>query len=161
MKNSISPFSIQILKKNVTLIFLLVSIIMSCEPTEPRPSKTDQLCSGTWKLIDMQAKVNASFVSAYGNLPACFKDNIYSFKKEGTYEVAEGVTKCNVNDPDILEKGTWKFATNETEFITQSDAGVNTTYTIEVFDGTTLTGITELDLGAGQKATVKFIFKNQ
>lgn len=40
----------------------------------------------------------------------CEKDNIISFLANGTFSVSEGPTKCDPNDPDVTDIGTWSLS---------------------------------------------------
>ena len=55
-------------------------------------------------------------------LEACNLDDLYRYKKGGTYEVWEGASKCNSSDPDMVDDGTWAFATNETQIVVDGEA---------------------------------------
>jgi hypothetical protein len=46
----------------------------------------------------------------------CDKDDVYSFKTDGTFTKEEGATKCNSNDPTIIGSGTWTLSSDENTF---------------------------------------------
>lgn len=96
------------------LFFLAISsfIFISCsnkETTPPPKSKTELLTQNSWKFSS--ATANGSDASGY--LQTCQKDNIYTFAAAGTGTIDEGLTKCNVSDPQTTPL-TWNFASNET-----------------------------------------------
>lgn len=62
-------------------------------------------------------------------LNACFLDNIYKWNTDYSYKIDEGATKCNANDPQILESGTWAWSNNETQLSLTTDDG---TYTVNI-----------------------------
>jgi hypothetical protein len=43
---------------------------------------------------------------------------LYVFVSNGNYTLEEGATKCNASDPQIYERGTWRFLNNETQLET-------------------------------------------
>jgi hypothetical protein len=104
------------MKKQIRLLFVLVAanffIFSSCHKTDTPPApktKTQLLTQATWKF----KSATAGGSDASGYLLACQKDNIYTFLAAGTGTVDEGLTKCNVADPQTTSL-TWNFATNET-----------------------------------------------
>ena len=87
----------------------------------------DLLTSGQWKLvsftltppvdIDSDGDLDAD---AYVLMDACGKDDLFSFKADGKYEINEGATKCDPLDPQI-EVLDWSFANEEQELIIDGD----------------------------------------
>lgn len=114
-------------------------------------SKTELLTTGSWK-------VTASVTDNDGNgtyetnefalFPACFVDNIFTFKTNGQLELDEGPTKCDVMDPQI-ETVAWQFTNNEMNITVDSD-----TYDITELNTTTFK-IKE-NLSGGRSSVVTF-----
>ena len=114
-------------------------------------SKTELLTTGSWK-------VTASVTDNDGNgtyetnefalFPACFVDNIFTFKTNGQLELDEGPTKCDVMDPQI-ETVAWQFTNNEMNIMVDSD-----TYDITELNTTTFK-IKE-NLSGGRSSVVTF-----
>jgi hypothetical protein len=105
------------MKKQLQLLVVLISanffIFSSCnKSTDPPPApktKTQLLAQGTWKF----KSATASGTDISSSLQTCQKDNVLTFTTAGTGTVDEGLTKCNVADPQTSPL-TWNFASNET-----------------------------------------------
>lgn len=89
--------------KNFLLIMAVCVVgFVSCKKDDS-PSDTDLLVQSAWKIdvigadFDKNGSIDQTITS---QLPACFLDNSFTFKKDGTGVVAEGATKCNTTDPD-------------------------------------------------------------
>jgi hypothetical protein len=67
------------------------------------------------------------------NAAQCQKDDITVFKANMTYEENEGATKCDNDDPQVFDEGTWSFKDNETKIVKD---GIE--ITITQLDNTTL-----------------------
>lgn len=93
--------------------------------TPPTTSKATLLTSADWGIAGVQYKaVSASvWTDYYATMKPCEKDNRVVFRANGSYESNEGLTKCNPNDPQITETGTWSFSTNETILVVQATNG--------------------------------------
>ena len=105
------------MKKQIQLLFVLIAanffIFSSCNKTDNPPpvpkTKTQLLTQGTWKFKG----ATASGADISSSLQTCQKDNVITFVSAGTGTIDEGLTKCNVADPQTSSL-TWNFATNET-----------------------------------------------
>ena len=78
-------------------------------------TKTD-LLTGSWNLTD--AVLGGTNV--FANIAACSKDNVFTFLANGSTTIDEGPTKCNAANPQTTS-GTWRWATNETELIINTE----------------------------------------
>lgn len=78
------------------------------------PTKTE-LLSRTWKMTALKATVEGQTLNYMDSVAACVNDNLYIFINNGTYRSEEGATKCNADDPVVLESGTWQFTSNESQ----------------------------------------------
>jgi hypothetical protein len=69
-------------------------------PTPSTPTKTPkELLVGTWK-------IESSVSNGANTLPDCSKDNLITFKADGTYTSDQGTVKCDPSDPQN-DNGTW------------------------------------------------------
>jgi hypothetical protein len=95
----------------VAVFALALAIFSSCNKDDsPIPKTNTQLLTqGTWKF--KSATVGGSDASS--SLQTCQKDNILTFNAAGTGTVDEGLTKCNIADPQTASLS-WNFATSET-----------------------------------------------
>ena len=116
-------------------------------------SKTQLLTASDWGITGAQYKaVTASvWTDNYAGLKACEKDNRVIFKGNGTYESNEGATKCSLNDPQILETGTWTLTQSETVLVVQATNGTPIfNATIETLTSSSLIfSITYVDASSG------------
>jgi Lipocalin-like domain len=87
------------------------------DPTpDPNISKTELLAGKSSKAwILTSSKVNGDELINQA-LP-CSRDDNMVFRADKTYEGNEGASKCNANDPQVYDTGTWEFSTGETEII--------------------------------------------
>ncbi len=86
-------------------------------------SKTELLTTGSWKITAAVSDNdgNGSYeTNDFASFPTCFIDNIFTFKTNGQLELDEGLTKCDVLDPQI-ETVSWQFTTNDTKIVVDSD----------------------------------------
>ena len=93
----------------------LMAGLSSCsEDVEPKPATYTQLLTGetskNWRLTTVQilegGTVDASIpASAFG----CVGDDIYTFfaNAEKTFQVKEGNSKCEADDPDLVAENNW------------------------------------------------------
>ena len=78
---------------------LLALIIASCAESSPRPASRADLFSGqdafgkTWQVQEIELEI--------GTLQpkTCVTDNFITYFPNGSYEINEGASKCNPNDP--------------------------------------------------------------
>jgi hypothetical protein len=74
----------------------------------PQKTKTELITQSTWKLSTVNA---AGFGDVTAQIPACYKDNIYTFVSNGSGSVNESTTVCS---PTTAGPFTWGFLNNET-----------------------------------------------
>ena len=118
-----------------TLFLVLAASIVAftaCEKdkdSEPK-SKTSLLTSESWKMtasvvdpaVDWDG-FGTMVTNIYSQMPACSKDDIVTFKSNGTYINEEGPSKCDPSDPDVIDTGTWTFNSDETKIIIDDGEG--------------------------------------
>lgn len=125
-------------------IFLLISLAAtllfgSCQkeifydvppiPTNPDPgtgnpgnTTAKSRLVGTWvttasvSTIEWPAPLGTQTSELFSILPACNKDNQFTFKADFTLVSDEGPTKCNSTDPQVISTGTWEFYDNDKKF---------------------------------------------
>lgn len=91
-----------------------IVLISSCKKDdEPKVSKTELLAGKTSKSWKQTAgKENGTdYFSSYS---ACDKDDLYIFSANKNFEFTEGASKCDPDDDQVLDSGTWEFKANET-----------------------------------------------
>ncbi len=124
------------------LFIAILAIGISCdkdEDTVPLPVTRAQLLARSWKQTDLLAVIAGTEQSVFTTvLTACQRDNIWTFKDDGTYTVSEGATKCNSGDPDIATSGTWQLTENDTKIIIDDISQAAQTFTITELNSSTL-----------------------
>ena len=106
-----------IMKNRLTLwtigLLALIVVLPSCDKDDDDPpstkTKTELLTTGTWKF----STATSSGADVSSQIPACIRDNTYTFAVAGTGTLNEGATKCNSADPQT-SNFTWNWASNET-----------------------------------------------
>ena len=56
-------------------------------------------------------------------IPACTLDDFFDFNTDGSYTIEEGASKCDPNDPDIIETGNWSWNSDNTNLIFEPNGG--------------------------------------
>ena len=134
-------------------LFTALFFFSSCsknDNTTPAPkTKTQLITQGTWKFST--ATVGGTDVSAF--LQTCQKDNILTFAVAGTGILDEGITRCNLGDPQT-NPFTWNFASGETilHISTVLFTGGNSDFT--------LVSLSETQLVLSQMITVSGTLQN-
>lgn len=130
------------MKKCLTILFACTILFNACskDKTEPnnnngnnnQPTKTPkELIVGAWKPISMMW-------NGTDHIESCAKDNIVTYRADGTYTLDQGATKCNPNAVQSQE-GTWNLDSYPT-FTTKLNSNPNdgTTVTIKTLDNSSL-----------------------
>ena len=102
--------------KKASIIFLFVIVLFSCS----KKDDTNDVCatdaahiSGSYKITGVTYKLNSvsPTVDYYNSLfpDACERDDVYSFKSNGTYQKADVGIACN---PIDTFDGTWSILEN-------------------------------------------------
>ncbi len=108
MKNYISSLSL--------IALALVITLASCkkeETTITTKTPTEYLTAGNWKVTGMTINpgievlgVVLTDIYALG-IEDCTKDDLITFNTDGTLTEDEGASKCNPDDPQTTNDGTW------------------------------------------------------
>ena len=141
--------------KKAAQVILAIAVIAGCKKDDnSSPTKTQLLTTGNWIVIANQVNpaIDANGDGVLENdifavSPQCYRDNITTFKTDGTYTIDEGATKCNASDPQIEESSYWKFSDNETKMLV-GDPGSEQTFQVLELSGTVLTVRTVIESGS-------------
>ena len=81
-------------------------------PEEVAKTTTEYLTAGNWKTTAMTISPGLNFggveiTDFYAQFEACEKDDLTKFNTDGTITDDEGATKCDPNDPQTTNDGTW------------------------------------------------------
>ena len=118
------------MKKISNLIIVsMLCLFAACKKDKSASARMNLITTGSWKLFGLTTQPGSD-MNGDGIIDNdlflfyedCEKDNIYTFKRNGEYEVNEGASKC---DPSDSQVGTshWQFANSETEIIIAGDKG--------------------------------------
>lgn len=128
--------------KYIILLFLLFQLACSNNDENPLVNENEsdrfELLTNSkgWKLnsstISPAYPINDTLKVVDGLLLGleCNNDNILFFNSDSTYEVMEGLTKCDSADPELKYSGSWELNDDQTQIITRVDSGSR----IEVFE---------------------------
>jgi len=135
------------MKKALTISFslalaLLPLFFISCkkDKKEDKPSpisaRTEILTARPWKTIAIGVNPPIDTGSGppvsdiYATRAACEQDDLSRYKLDKTFTYEEGATKCDINDPDIYDVGTWEFNADETTLTEKPTLASAKTYDI-------------------------------
>ena len=115
--------------KKTTFIFLAVVVLFSCKKD---PKNDPQSCtistasiSGPYKITAVTYKANATAAEQdfFNTLfvDACRRDDVYTFKEDGTYKLTDAGTVCSPSGDD---NGTWTLSGTATMQIDGDDAAI-------------------------------------
>ena len=93
-----------------------MAFLLSCSETlEPKPNEFAKIFSSetskTWLIRSIQLREEGKSTQTFG-LPPCLGDDEYIFyaNLEKTFEVSNGSSKCNADEPDVLVSDSWEFS---------------------------------------------------
>lgn len=101
----------------------------SCEKEEsdPEPTMSEKLTGNNWSLsaYNVEPAIDADGDGTQENnlmpyLGACNLDDFWNFVASGAYTFEEGASKCDPNDPQIIESGTWLWNSDNTRLVINS-----------------------------------------
>jgi lipocalin-like protein len=93
--------------------FLFFSVLFfACKKSNnnnnTQKTKTQLITQASWKMSTVSA---AGFGDITAQIPACYKDNVYTFASNGSGNVDESTNVCS---PSTAGAFTWSFLNNET-----------------------------------------------
>ena len=128
------------MKKIFVFCGILMALFTGCKEDDtvvPNPENKDKtnfqlITEGNWEVsvgtivpeISIEFMGNTIVVDEYWDLLAyqnggvvadCNKDDLMLIKSDSTVVLDEGPTKCDVNDPQTEDGGSWKFLENESK----------------------------------------------
>ena len=127
------------MKQLKTIITIGVLIACVACKKENKENRMDLLTSGSWKMIAFTIDPGYDYdgdgdidTDLFAVTEACVKDDIFSFKRNGAFEVDQGLTKCDANDPQLYTTD-WEFTNNERSIVISGEE-----YDIEELSSTRL-----------------------
>ena len=95
-------------KLNFTLAILLSIITVSaCKKDEQTDNKYQQLIGKKWKIVSITEDGKEVLMSKF---TSCIIDDYFEFSPNNTYSNNEGSSKCNPDDPQVKDVGSWSIA---------------------------------------------------
>lgn len=122
----------------VALTVMTIAFTSCQKDKENKPDNAGLLTEKNWKLsaftidpaIDWFG--NGTLVTnIYAQLPACAKDDLTIFNKNGVVNFDEGASKCDPNDPQTTT-GTWAFNTDKTIISVTTDGSTQSWKVLEL-----------------------------
>lgn len=109
----------------IGLLATMLSFGSCSEEVKPNPYTYSQLLTGTtsksWRLTGIQLIEEGKQPYSFNIQTNCVYDDLYVFyaDKDRTFEIKEGASKCDPNDPDIFYTDTWSIvnATSTINFL--------------------------------------------
>lgn len=114
--------------KNIIKSVLLVSVLVftGCGEDEPDPKviKNTKLLAGnkgdskSWVITSFVVSDGGTSTDIFDGIDGCIADNIFTFNNSADqeFEQTEGSSKCVVDDPSLIESGTWFLTTDGLTF---------------------------------------------
>ncbi len=106
------------MRKHIFKLLLAILLLNGCKKDkqqQPALSKTVLLTQRGW-ILTAYTQVRLSdglSQDAYAPMSACYKDDVYTFKADFTYEGSVGATKCSQSQAQVFQAGSWRFDNNE------------------------------------------------
>jgi hypothetical protein len=155
--------------KNLSLLLLGVLLLFSCKKdSDVMVEKTTlEYLTGTsskkWMVSEGIVLFEGAQVNLIANQPPCITDNVLVLNTDKTYELNEGVLKCDSSkDPDVIIKAKWSLLDEPKtitidKFIFLSYVLENSKFLITSIDDNKFVGETEVTLqGKTYKANITF-----
>lgn len=117
------------------VLFLGVLSFSSCndddDDEDPAPpTRTELLTGRNWMVegynIEPAIDIDGDGTQENNLIPfiaACNLDDFYDFNVDGSYTIEEGASKCDPNDPTIVQSGDWLWNSDNTRLIFEASGG--------------------------------------
>ena len=122
----------------------------------PEKTKTELLTAGFWKVTAMTVDPGINFggtiiTDFYAQMLDCQKDDLTKFETNGKITDDEGATKCDPNDPQTTNNGSWVLSADGKSITISYPGDDPITFDISTLDETTLKGVFTIieDFGSG------------
>ena len=148
------------MKKAIYLCMILTTLFVACEKEKQEAPKSTRELLVEKKWYKTAILVNPAFMgmtNLYDSLIPCQKDDIFTYRNNGNYEIDNGILKCSPSSPQIDSATMWKLQDNK--LITTLDNGswvFTDTFNIELIDEKNLHLGISFKYG---KDTYKYLYK--
>ncbi len=134
--------------KFLPMLALLSFVMVSCgddDEDEPAPTRSQLITSQSWSVVSLNVE---PAIDLDGNgtqennlipfLQACDLDDFLKLNANGTFTNEEGASKCDPNDPQVIQSGVWIWNSDETRVVLTA-GGQSTEYVVTALSSTALT----------------------
>lgn len=93
-------------------------------------SFTDLLTANDWMVVgfNIEPAIDIDGTEVNNLIPfiqACDLDDFFDFNTDGSYTIEEGASKCDPNDPSVVESGDWLWNSDNTRIIFEPNGGAS------------------------------------
>lgn len=141
--------------KSFAYSLMAISLItVSCKKDDKKnePTKTELLTGNNWVTTRIEIEPAIDFDgdgTQENNLTPyfdpCDLDDFLNLKTDKTYIIEEGASKCDPNDPQVVETGTWTLSSNNTRLVLSS-GGSSSDYLLKTLTANKMVTAEELVL---------------
>lgn len=150
--------------KKAAFILLSVAVMTGCKKDDNKSkSKTELLTSGSWKQTSIyfspavdwngDGQTENEVINLY---QPCDRDDLMTFKTNGTVVSDEGASKCDPSGPQIIETTNWKFSDNETKIMLGDPGQEESAQLLELSASVLKVKITAVEGGVTYTETLTF-----
>lgn len=118
------------------ILFLGVLSFSSCNDDDDEdptpPTKTELLTAKNWMVegwnVEPAIDIDGNGTQENNLIPyidACNLDDFFDFNSDGSYTIEEGASKCDPNDPSVVESGDWLWNSDNTRLIFEPNGEAN------------------------------------
>lgn len=101
----------------VIMLLAAIAVRGNDKETMNRERVNSVLTAHQWTLVEVLQNSNDTISNIMLMMVACEKDNYLVYNQDGTYQVLEGVLKCQNGDGNIKIQGTWQYDDADTTLI--------------------------------------------
>lgn len=108
--------------KSLLIALSLTLVVTGSCKKEDKLSATQLLTRANWKLVEYIQRIEGGAEeNIFPDYPACKQDDIWSFIADNTYEIREGISKCDSDDVDLVQAGSWELLPGDTAIKINND----------------------------------------
>lgn len=99
------------MRNSITRLFILLAVaifVQACNTEKDTPIVKDVVLNGKDSTIwELNRLTIDNGINQVIKMDLCLKDNRLVFRKNLTYRILNGETKCDKSEPSVLEEGLW------------------------------------------------------
>lgn len=119
--------------KTLAMFAIAASLsLTSCDKDddeEPAPTRSELLVAKQWKMtvlnVEPALDIDGNGTQENNLIPyvgACTLDDFWAFQSSGNYTSEEGASKCDPNDPQIIESGQWLWNSDQSRLVMNANS---------------------------------------